>query len=54
MKRAYKIAMVIGFFGFFIICHLLLNPNKHSDAWIIFGCCGVVGMAVAYLFIEVT
>jgi len=54
MKRAYKIAMIIGLIGFFFICHQLLNPLKLPDAWVIFGCCGMVGMMVAYLFIEVT
>jgi Na+/H+-translocating membrane pyrophosphatase len=54
MKRAYKIAMTIGLIGFFFICHQLLNPPKIPDAWVVFGCCGIVGMAVAYLFIEVT
>jgi Na+/H+-translocating membrane pyrophosphatase len=54
MKRAYKIAMVVGLFGFFFICHQLLNPPRYPDAWMMFGLCGLVGMAVAYLFIEVT
>ena len=54
MKRAYKIAMVVGLFGFFFICHQLLNPPKTPDAWVMFGMCGLVGMTVAYLFIEVT
>lgn len=31
-----------------------MNPAKHPDSWVIFGFCGVVGMIVAYLFIEVT
>jgi H+-translocating diphosphatase len=32
----------------------LLNPERYTGAWFIFGFCGVVGMVVAYLFIEVT
>jgi len=54
MKRGYRIAMLIGLFGFFFICHQFLNPAFHKDAWIMFGLCGVIGMLVAYLFIEVT
>lgn len=54
MKRAYRVAMLIGMIGFFIICHQLLNPPKYPDAWIIFGFCGLVGLGVAFLFIEVT
>lgn len=54
MKRAYRIAMVIGMIGFFFICHQLLNPPKCPDAWVIFGLCGMVGLGVAFLFIEVT
>ena len=54
MKRAYKIAMIVGLFGFFFICHQLLNHPKYPDAWVMFGFCGLIGLVVAYLFIEVT
>lgn len=54
MKRAYRISMMVGVFGFFFICYLFLNPSKYSDAWVIFSLCGMVGMIVSYLFIEVT
>lgn len=46
--------MIVGLFGFFFICHQFLNPVTNPDAWVCFGLCGVIGMIVAYLFIEVT
>ena len=54
MKRAYKISMIVGAIGFFFICHQFLNPPKYPEAWFIFALCGLIGMAVAMLFIEVT
>ena len=54
MKRAYKIAMIVGLIGFFFICHQFLNHPKYPDAWVMFGLCGLIGLIVAYLFIEVT
>ncbi|CAD8185552.1 unnamed protein product [Paramecium pentaurelia] len=54
MKKGYRIAMIIGFFGFFFICHHCLNPLQHKDAWLYFGMCGLIGIIVSYLFIEVT
>ena len=65
MKRGYKVSMLLGTIGFIIICYMFLNPVKYFNiffndifrypvAWISFSCCGIIGITISYLFIEVT
>ncbi len=46
--------MFLGIFGFILICYFFLNPEKYPSAWICFSFCGLVGVIVSFLFIEVT
>jgi len=54
MKRGYRVAMVIGTIGLGLICYFFLNPEKYPIAWMCFFFCGLIGILVSYLFIEVT
>lgn len=54
MKRGYRISMTIGIIGFIGLCYTFLNPEKYPSAWINFSLCGMIGVLISYLFIEVT
>jgi H(+)-translocating pyrophosphatase len=62
MKRGYKVSIVLGFIGVFIISYLFLNvpsivTNEGSSsnyAWMYFAACAVIGMIDSYLFIVIT
>lgn len=54
MKKGYRVSMVIGVIGFMCLCYLFLNPEKYPNAWLNFTFCGMIGVIVSYLFIEVT
>jgi Na+/H+-translocating membrane pyrophosphatase len=52
--QGYRYAMVIGILGFIYICYEFLNPKEFPKAWFYFSICGMIGVAVSFLFIEVT
>jgi len=56
MKRGYKIAMVLGIAGFFLICKNFLNApdSGKPGVWLQYALCGLVGIIVSYLFIVST
>ena len=51
MKKGYRVAMIIGISGFVGICYAFLN---HNGSWFAFSMCGLVGVIIAYIFIEMT
>lgn len=51
MKRGYRIAMIIGIPGFIFLSYFLLEMN---GSWIYFAGCGMIGVNLAFLFIELT
>jgi hypothetical protein len=54
MKKGYRVSMAVGIVGFMILCYFFLNPEMYPNAWLNFFFCGLVGVIVSYLFIEVT
>jgi hypothetical protein len=54
MKRGYRVAMSVGLVGFAWICFQFLNPHQFPRAWLCFFFCGIIGVTVSYLFMEVT
>ena len=54
LKKGYKISTVLGILGMFYLCYVFLNPLKYPGSWICFSFCGLIGILVSYLFIEVT
>ncbi|EGR28715.1 vacuolar-type h+-translocating inorganic pyrophosphatase, putative [Ichthyophthirius multifiliis] len=54
MKRGYRVSMSVGIIGFIYLCYVFLNPERNNYAWINFSLCGMIGILVSYLFIEVT
>lgn len=54
MKKGYRVSMVLGVAGFIFLCYTLLNPEKFPSASFYFSACGLVGILVSYLTIEVT
>jgi H(+)-translocating pyrophosphatase len=56
MKRGYRVAMVIGVSGFFVICRLYLNASDSGrhDIWFKYALCGLIGVVVSYLIVLVT
>jgi len=56
MKKGYRVSMVLGIIGFFTICKIYLNADEsgRSGIWMNYALCGLVGIAVSYLFIEIT
>lgn len=54
MKKGYRVSMLLGLVGFAFISYLFLNPAKHSQAWICYALCGLIGALVAFSFIEIT
>eukprot|EP00392_Amoebophrya_sp_AT5.2_P015954 g16180.t1 len=54
MKRAYLVTLLLGIFGFFILCRMLLYSPEAPGAWQWFCGCGVVGIVSAYLFVIIT
>jgi len=51
MKKGYKVAMSIGFFGFIFLCYSFLDYN---GSWLNFSLCGLVGIIISFTFIELT
>ena len=51
MKRGYRVAMVTGILGFIGLSYLLLEVD---GSWIYFAACGLLGVNLAFLFIELT
>lgn len=54
MKKGYRVSMFVGVIGFMVLCYMFLNPDKYPNAWLNFAFCGMIGVIVSYLFIEVT
>jgi H(+)-translocating pyrophosphatase len=56
MKKGYRVSMVLGITGFFAICRFYLHADESEKygIWINYALCGLVGICVSYLFIEIT
>lgn len=54
MIRAYRITIGMAVIGFLVLCRVMLNIPNHPNAWLWYGGCGLLGMAVAYLFVIIT
>ncbi|KAL4469330.1 hypothetical protein ABPG72_005966 [Tetrahymena utriculariae] len=54
MKKGYRVSMLVGIVGFMGLCYMFLNPENRPKAWLNFSFCGMIGVIVSYLFIEVT
>lgn len=56
MKKGYRISMVLGVGGFFLISKLYLTGESsgYASCWLNFALCGLVGIIISYLFIIVT
>lgn len=51
MKRGYRVAMAVGIPGFVLLSYLFLEVE---GSWIYFAACGLIGVNLAFLFIELT
>ena len=54
MIRAYRATIILAIIGFVFLCRLLLVLPENPNSWLWFSGCGVLGMAVAYLFVIIT
>lgn len=68
MLRGYRISVVLGFIGIFIICYFYLNidittssvngttlsTSRSTYAWFYFALCAVIGLIDSYLIINIT
>ena len=54
MIRAYRATILMAIAGFVLLCRSLLSIPQNPNAWVWYSACGVLGMAVAYLFVVIT
>eukprot|EP00357_Protocruzia_adherens_P016993 CAMPEP_0114996150 /NCGR_PEP_ID=MMETSP0216-20121206/14142_1 /TAXON_ID=223996 /ORGANISM="Protocruzia adherens, Strain Boccale" /LENGTH=717 /DNA_ID=CAMNT_0002360305 /DNA_START=601 /DNA_END=2754 /DNA_ORIENTATION=+ len=54
LKRGYMYSLGFGTVGFILLCYFLLNVPNNPTAWKCYTCCGLIGIAVSYLFVIMT
>jgi H(+)-translocating pyrophosphatase len=56
MKKGYRVAMVIGVSGFFMICKFYLSADDSGipGTWFKYALCGAIGILVSYAVVLVT
>eukprot|EP00741_Cyanophora_paradoxa_P023788 tig00021621_g22977.t1 len=54
LKRGYTVTLAIAVVGFVAICYFLLRTDSAPAAWWHFALCGLVGVAVSWLFVLIT
>ncbi len=54
MKKGYKVSLIIGVIGLFLICYNYLNPENNPTAYFSFFLCGCVGIIVSFCIVELT
>lgn len=54
MKRAYYVSIVIAIIGLFIICKCFLSIEGNEGAYFNFFLCGVTGVVVSFMILNIT
>ena len=52
LKRGYTVALSLSAVGVFVASYLFLSTEQYPDAWWKLGCCGLVGLINAVLFLQ--
>lgn len=51
MKKGYRVSMFLSILGFPLICY---NFLAFKSAWVEFSLCGLIGILISYLILELT